>query len=251
MAEQEAYLALRIILYILAAVSIWYSYMIFSVHSGSPFYLVWTALGVLLVLTGVALRAGLFKKLPVWLNIGLASLAGIAFIVMTVLLVIIVSYSRNDPKKGLDYIIVLGSQVRPDGPSKVLKYRLDTAVEYLKENPGTVCIVSGGKGTNELDSEAAVMKQYLVSAGIDTARIIMEDRSTTTNENIKFSREFLPDGASVGLITNDFHLYRAVYLCKKQGLEDVSPIRADSDVFYRPNNYLREIFAFIKDSVFS
>ena len=95
------------------------------------------------------------------------------------------------------------------------------------------------------------MKAYLVAAGIDTGRIIVEDRSTTTNENIKFSKAFLTDGASIGLITNDFHLYRAVYLCKEQGLEDVSPIRADSDVFYRPNNYLREVFAFIKDSMFS
>ena len=244
-------MVLRIILYILAAVSIWYSYMIYSVHSGSPFYLVWTALGVVLVILGIALRAGLFKKLPVWLNIGLASIAGIAIIVIAVLLVIIVSYSRNEPKKGLDYIIVLGSQVRPDGPSRVLKYRLDTAVEYLKDNTDTVCIVSGGKGTNELDSEAAVMKEYLVSAGVDTGRIIVEDRSTTTNENIKFSKEFLTEGASIGLITNDVHLYRAIYLCKEQGLEDVSPIRAGSDVFYRPNNYLREVFAFIKDSVFS
>ena len=244
-------MVLRIILYILAAVSLWYSYMIYSVHSGSPFFLVWTALGVVLVLIGIALRVGLFKKLPVWLNICLASVVGIAVIVTAVLLVIIVSYSRNDPKKGLDYIIVLGSQVRPDGPSKVLKYRLDTAVEYLRENTDTVCIVSGGKGTNELDSEAAVMKAYLVAAGIDTGRIIVEDRSTTTNENIKFSKVFLKDGASIGLITNDFHLYRAVYLCKEQGLEDVSPIRADSDVFYRPNNYLREVFAFIKDSMFS
>ena len=242
---------LRIILYILAAVSVWYGYMIYRVHSGSGFFLVWIIIGLVLALTGVALRAGLFKKFPNWLNIGLIAVAGIALVIITILFIIIVSYSEDNPKKGLDYLIVLGTQVKPDGPSKVLKYRLDRAEQYLKENPGTVCIVSGGKGTNELMSEAEAMKKYLVEAGIDSERIIMEDKSTTTDENLKFSKAFLPENATIGLVTNGFHMYRAIYLSKKHNLENVCPIPADSDTFYKPNNYFREVLAFIKDSVFS
>ena len=60
-----------------------------------------------------------------------------------------ISQMHADGREGLDYIIVLGAQVRKDGPSPVLKYRLDKAVEYLNENPDTVCIVSGGQGSNE------------------------------------------------------------------------------------------------------
>ncbi|MBR4344244.1 MAG: YdcF family protein [Lachnospiraceae bacterium] len=241
---------LRIIFYILAALSIWYGFMIFRGHSGSHFYLVWWMMGFGLALMGVAVKIDLFKKLPAWLNIGMAVAAGGLLILITVILVIIISYSDNDPKQGLDYIIVLGGQVRADGPSKVLRYRLESAEEYLKENKKTICIVSGGKGSNELSSEASVMKEYLVDKGIEEDRIIMEDKSTTTDENIRFSKDLLPTGVSIGLITNDFHLYRGIYLCKKHGLENVSPIRAGSNPFYRPNNYLREAMAFIKDSLF-
>jgi len=238
---------LRIILYILAALSVWYGYMIYRVHSGSHFYLVWFGVGILLMLLGIALKAGIFKKLPVWLNIGMAAAAGIVILLTVIVLIIIVSYSDNDPEKDLDYIIILGAQVRPDGPSKTLRYRLERAEKYLKENLKTKCIVSGGKGDNEVMSEAEAMKRYLISSGIEEERIIMEDRSTTTYENISNSKPFLPEGASVGLVTNDFHMYRGIFLCKKHGLKGVHPIPADSDAFYRPNNYFREVLAFIKN----
>ena len=242
---------IRIILYILSAVSLWYGFMIFKVHSGSMFYLIWMALGIAFTLVGIALKTGFFKRLPMWVNITLVSLVALGVVIIAVLAFIIVSYSENDHKKGLDYIIVLGAQVNPDGPSRTLKYRLDAADEYLKENPGTICIVSGGKGDNEPQSEASVMKAYLVSAGIDGNRIILEDRSTITDENIEYSKKMIPDGSSIGIVTNNFHLYRAIFLCNKHGLENVSPIRADSNPFYAVNNYFREVLAFIKDSVFS
>ena len=242
---------LRIILYILAGVSIWYGFMIYGVHSGSKFYLVWFGIGFLLIMTGVALKIGVFAKLPSWLNIAMASIAGGVVILVIVILIVIISYSNDDSKPGLDYIIVLGAQVRPDGPSKTLRYRLETAEKYLKENSDTICIVSGGKGDNEIMSEAEAMRRYLVSAGIDEKRVIKEDKSTTTYENIKFSKELIPMDASVGLVTNDFHMYRGLFLCRRHGIEGVSPVAADSDLFYRPNNYLREALAFIKDYLFS
>ena len=67
------------------------------------------------------------------------------------------------PVKNLDYIIVLGAQVKESGPSVVLRYRLDRAVSYLKENDNTLVIVSGGQGANEKATEASVMKEYLVN----------------------------------------------------------------------------------------
>lgn len=116
--------------------------------------------------------------------------------------------------RGLDYIIVLGAQVRKDGPSPVLKYRLDKAVEYLNENPDTVCIVSGGQGSNEPWTEAEGMAQYLQEKGIDTARILTEDQSQTTEQNITNSKMLMKEGASVGIVTNNFHVFRALQIAK-------------------------------------
>ena len=113
----------------------------------------------------------------------------------------VISQMHADGRGGLDYIIVLGAQVRKDGPSPVLKYRLDKAVEYLNENPDTVCIVSGGQGSNEPWSEAEGMARYLQEKGIDTARILPEDKSQTTEQNITNSKMLMKEGASVGIVT--------------------------------------------------
>lgn len=89
----------------------------------------------------------------------------------------------------MDYIIVLGAQVKESGPSVVLRYRLDRAVSYLKENDNTLVIVSGGKGINEPATEASVMKEYLINEGINEERIIIEDKSNTTKENLINSKK--------------------------------------------------------------
>lgn len=114
-------------------------------------------------------------------------------------------------------MIVLGAQVHADKPSVVLKYRLDEAILYLNENPETVCIVAGGQGKNEPYSEAYGMAQYLMQNGIDKDRILLEDQSKTTEENLRYSRKFLPEGAKVGIITNDFHMFRALQIAKNRG----------------------------------
>ena len=128
----------------------------------------------------------------------------------------------------------------------VLKYRLDKAVEYLNENPDTVCIVSGGQGSNEPWSEAEGMARYLQEKGIDTARILPEDKSQTTEQNITNSKMLMKEGASVGIVTNNFHVFRALQIAKKYGLSDVCGIAADSTPKYLPNNMLREFFAEMK-----
>ncbi len=240
----------RIVLYALAALSFFYSFMIMRVRTGSHFYIIWSVIGVILVAVGVGLRTGFFKKLPKGINIVLI-VGTVCFIMLIAGIIIrLATYSANEPEKNLDYIIVLGAQVKKEGPSVVLKYRLDAAKEYLEANPGTKCVVSGGKGTNEIVSEAEGMREYLVANGIAPERIILEDRSTDTDENIRFSKELIPEGSSIGLVTNDFHLFRAVYLCEKHGLSGVRPIRAGSEAFYRPNNYFREALALIKNVIF-
>ena len=154
---------------------------------------------------------------------------------------------KEEEKKNLDYVIVLGAQMRADGPSTVLKYRLDKAIEYLNENPNTICIVSGGQGPNEPYPEAEGMHKYLVENGIDAERILIENKSNSTVENIIFSKELMKENyAGVGIITNNFHVYRALRIAENQNLEGACGIAAGSNVLYLPNNVLRECCAILK-----
>ena len=149
---------------------------------------------------------------------------------------------ENNP----EYIIVLGAQMREHGPSRVLRYRLDRAVEYLYEHPDAICVVSGGQGKNEPCSEAEGMAAYLEEQGIEKDRILLEPDSKTTSQNIQNSMNLIPQDAAIGIITNNFHLFRALQTAKKEGLTNISGIAADSSPLYLPNNMLREFLAEIK-----
>ncbi|MBC6972564.1 YdcF family protein [Bacillus sp. Xin] len=119
-----------------------------------------------------------------------------------------------------DYMILLGAKVKGTKPSYSLQYRIDKAAEYLKKHEQTIVIVSGGKGKGEDISEALAMKQGLMKQDIAEQRIIMEDRSTNTDENIEFSKALIPANKKKGMIvTNDFHMFRAKKIAEKQGLK--------------------------------
>ncbi|HGH7179461.1 TPA: YdcF family protein [Bacillus luti] len=119
-----------------------------------------------------------------------------------------------------EYIIVLGSKVNGTKPSYSLQYRIDKAAEYLKSHEKTIAIVSGGQGKGEDISEALAMKQGLMKQNIAEERNIMEDKSTSTDENITFSKPLIPANMKKGMIvTNDFHMFRAKKIAAKQGLQ--------------------------------
>ena len=128
--------------------------------------------------------------------------------------------------------------------------RLDEAYEYLVENENTICIVSGGQGGNEPCTEAEGMYRYLVDRGISPSRIMMEDQSTDTSENIAYSAKLIGDySAGVGIVTNNFHVFRGVQLARHQGFENVCGIAARSNVYFQLNNMVREFFGILKDTV--
>ena len=132
----------------------------------------------------------------------------------------ILQHANTSPPENADYIIVLGARVKGTVPSLALQFRIDQAAEYLKKNINTIVIASGGQGPGEDISEAESIKRELVAHGIDESRILLEDQSTDTYENIGFSKKFIPRDARKGLIvTNDFHIYRAKMIAKNEGLE--------------------------------
>lgn len=171
----------------------------------------------------------------------------VVMVLMGIFCILMASEFSAKGKKNLDYIIVLGAQVRDTGVSKVLKYRLDVAKEYLDENLNTICIVSGGQGANELCTEAEAMADYLFSQGIEKDRILLEDKSRNTEENIRYSRKLMREEYDgVGIVTNNFHVFRSVQIAKNQGLKDVYGIAADSNIWYLPHNMLRECGSILK-----
>lgn len=133
----------------------------------------------------------------------------------------ILTYSRK-PANKTEYIIVLGCQVSGTRPGIHLSGRINKAYEYLKQNPGSKAILSGGQGSNENISEGRCMFNSLKEKGIDPSRLIVEDRSTSTIENFRNSVEDLRNNNveihEITIITNDFHEYRASRIAERNGL---------------------------------
>ena len=231
---------------VLAVLCVVYSGMVLATGSGTSFFLVWIGLAVLFFLFGYSIRKSFWKKVPRLVKGICIAVVAVGFTAFFIVEGCIISQMNEKGEVGLDYIIVLGAQVRESGPSVVLKYRLDEAVEYLEDNPKTICIVSGGQGANEPYSEAEGMAQYLKEQGIDASRILLEDKSLNTEQNMEYSKALIKDGASVGIITNDFHLFRAKQIARKYGLDNICGIAAKSTPVYLPNNMLREFLAEIK-----
>lgn len=224
----------------LGALSVAYGVAMAALYPAGGFFLVWIALGAALVAAARvprARRAICGACVVVLLAVG--GLCGLIF-----------SAAAATPPAGLDALVVLGAGLRPDGtPSEALRYRLDAALGYLEDNPGTTCIVSGGQGLGEVRTEAAAMSEYLLERGLAEDRITSEDRSTSTAENVRNSAELLEPGATVGIVTNDFHLYRALRIAEKNGLPGACGLAAPSNPLYLPQSALRECAALVKDAL--
>ncbi|MCC8137912.1 MAG: YdcF family protein [Clostridiales bacterium] len=267
----------------------YYVGIVFYAGITTSFSKVWLSGGAVLILLWSALR---YQRLHpyVWLR----CLTGLAFVLIAAMLVItwiiggrIAGAMRTAPQQDLEYVIVLGAQVRGTSPSLSLKKRLECAAGYAEENPETLLILSGGQGSDEGISEAECMYRCLVGAGVSEKRLLMEDASTSTRENLAFSAEIIrgldadatlltsdlaadtgtadagsdrtasePESeeesvsyaaeavtASVGVLSSDFHIYRALLLARQTGYTNVSGIPAESVPVMQPHNILREICA--------
>ena len=227
-----------------------YCAVVFMIKSGSKFYLVWGVGGVFFLAFAFLLHFGMWDEIPLILRRIFCISVLIGIVLFAVVEGLIISRFHDRGKADLDYIIVLGAQMKPAGPSAVLKFRLDAAYDYLVENENTICILSGGQGSNEPCSEAEGMYQYLTDKGIAPKRLLMEDQSTDTSENIAYSMTLIGENdTSVGIVTNNFHVFRGVRLAKAAGMQDVCGIAARSNVYFQLNNMVREFFGIMKDLV--
>lgn len=149
-----------------------------------------------------------------------------------------------------EVIVVLGSSTPNAQPSPTLVERLNLADALAQQNPSAKVIVSGGVDFRQSVSEASVMAAYLESKGLDKSRILLEERSTSTYENLVFSLRLLqaggrkPETATV-LVTSDFHTLRTGWIAKKAGWKNVITAGAVTPLYMRYNAWLREYFAFV------
>ncbi len=238
------------LLYLLAVLCLLYCVGIgLFVSFGSYFFLIWGVIGVFLAAWAWGLtHRSVHDRIPGWLRITFRSLVTAGVVMLLIIEGMIFSQFGATAESGADYVIVLGAQWKTSGPSYVLQKRLDKAIEYLNANPETQVIVSGGQGYNEPISEAAGMKGYLTDAGIDPEQILMEDASTNTTQNLIYSGELLNKSEdSVVIVTNNFHMFRALAIARKQGYVHAEGLSAGTYPATVPNNLLREAFGVVKD----
>lgn len=212
---------------------------------------IWVLIGAFAFLRFVMLKFAIDKdkrlRIPKFIKVIYYVLFAFALTVFAVVEFNVFKAMNAEPEKNLDYVIVLGAGVNGTVPSKPLAKRIEEAYYYMSDNSDTILIASGGKGPYESISEAECIKNELVRLGIDESRIILEDKSTSTIENLKFSKEIINDNTKkVGIITNSFHEYRAGLIAKEAGYEKVYSVPAVTLFPVGIHYMLREFFGVVR-----
>ncbi|MEY8415891.1 YdcF family protein [Tissierella praeacuta] len=174
----------------------------------------------------------------------------ISFLIFILIESLIIIGGRRTTDVKVDYVIVLGARLYGDIPSPALLERLKVAKDYLIDNTDVKVVVSGGQGLDEDIAEAYAMKKYLINNGIEKDRIIVEDKSTTTFENLKFSLDKIKetnDNNNISLLiaSNRYHIFRAKLLAKRLGAIPYG-LPAKTPLIIVLQSYIREFLAVIK-----
>lgn len=187
----------------------------------------------------------------IYKGILILSLAGM--LVLGALLGLIV-YTGGIDQADLEapYVVVLGARLYADKPSPALIERLSTALNYLEHHPHTKVIVSGAMAGGETITEAEAMKSWLIARGLDPERILMDERSSNTFENLKYSREIISNQKGenrIAISTSAYHQFRAGFLAKRLGLEFIR-LPAVNPPSERIKAHVREVLAVVKSFLF-
>ncbi len=222
---------------------------------GAAFSWFWLMAGVTFAGLGILFfvnkRIHFIEKINKVVLGGILGIVAIGVIIFSILLGCVISGMTSKASADADYIIVLGAQIKGERITKPLAKRLEAAYDYAIENEKVIIIVSGGKGDGEDISEAEAMKKYLIEKGISKDRILMEDESRNTYQNIKFSYKIICDRndekANILICSNNFHIFRAVKLAKSAGIENVEGLAAGSDNKLLLSYMVRECVGLVKE----
>lgn len=189
------------------------------------------------------------------LNTLLTSLLCLGIFAFSITEFVIIRASRGDTEKDFKYLIVLGAKVNGTAPSLSLNDRLNAAYNYLTAHPEVIAILSGGQGADEGISEAQCMFNELTGRGIPSERLWLEDKATSTWENLQFSLRIIeirtgtrPE--TVGLLSSEYHLYRANLTAQACGIDAATIPAQTSWPSICINYFLREVPAVWKYIIF-
>ena len=250
-------------------------YAVIAAYSGlsTSFSLFWPFMAA--VFLGLVLFWKLYERkrdlIPVWMPVSLGTMLAACAVVFLITELCIAWGAVTARSEAADYVIVLGAKTENGVPGNSLRSRLDRTLTYAMQHPNTVLILSGGKGTDETVSEARVMFDYLKERGVPQERMLLEDQSFSTAENILFSSKVIDrqeyykdqmvrvhlreqyrarsewDEVRVGILTDNYHLFRAKAIARKQGIWNPAGIAASGDRVLALHMWIREGFAVLKD----
>lgn len=178
---------------------------------------------LLALAAAMLLRPRWFRRLPRWLRRTGGALLGAGLALLAAMLVMMAVQAGNRPGPEDCTVVVLGCQVSANGePTVMLRDRIDAAYDYLTAHPESRCVASGGQNDNEPISEAACIRNTLAARGIDPDRILLEGRSRSTEENLRFTAEIIRQqglNPRVAIASDNFHQLRASVWARRCGLE--------------------------------
>lgn len=149
-------------------------------------------------------------------------------------------------KRRADYIIVLGSGILGTRIPPLLAARIDRGIELLIPNPDAKLIMSGGQGPGEDIPESEAMAFYAIERGVDIERIIMEQKSVSTEENLRFSRKLMvKENPKIIIVTTAYHVFRALILARQQGIKCVG-FGAKTKWYFTLNALIREFAGYLR-----
>lgn len=223
---------------------------VFGAHFEMAFF---TGLGLYLVFLGLVLRPyenEKHSKLMGYLKIALFSVTLIWLISFIIIEGFIISAFKQDTPDNTKYVVILGGGLKGDTPTQSTVCRLITGVGYLKKHPEKLAVVSGGQLPDETTTEARVMANYLVNHGIARGRIIQDERSKNTYENLVNSKKIIDrregtGGHKILIITSDNHLFRAKMLARRVGFAPYG-LPAKLPFWLQVKDAVREYFAVVK-----
>ena len=195
---------------------------------------------------------------PVIGNLGKNRLGTALYIIISFLAVYVLSllamYSLSavlnlfhlKKKRNADYIVVLGAGIIGDKVTPLLAARIEKGIELLRYNPNAVLIMSGGQGSGEDIPESKAMAAYAVDKGVDTEKIVMEQKSVSTQENLRFSRELMnKQKPQIIIVTTAYHVFRALILAKQQGIRCVG-FGSKTKWYFTLNAFIREFVGYLR-----
>ena len=148
--------------------------------------------------------------------------------------------------RNADYIIVLGCGIIGSRVTPLLAARIEKGIELLHCNPNAILLLSGGQGPGEDMPESQAMAEYAAGKGVAREKIVMEQKSVSTQENLRFSRELIDrQNAEIVIVTTAYHVFRALILAKQEGIKCVG-FGSKTKWYFTLNAFLREFAGYMK-----